>query len=421
MLSILLESSLRSLLLGIVAWTLLKIFRVRNPRTERAVWIVVLMTSIVMPALMQWARVPTPAPAVDWAASVQSIEAVSATLTDWNAIALLGYFAVAGLLLARLAFGLAHGWRTCKRAQPVAAKWRGGLDIRVSMEVHAPATFASSILLPTNHLAWSDMRRGAVLTHECEHLRNRDFQVRLLAHGYRAVFWFNPLAWWLPQRLAMLGEQLSDDAAIGLVGDRVAYAQILMDFSRSPSDRLSGAIAMARLTTVSARVERILESSDLPQRISRLRQLGLASVLLPLIWIAAGCSADNSGPTESAAPNPAARSASTGTPAETPVSENVVRPASNKQIPLAAPRYPVDARRQGQTGTVIMRLHVLEDGSVNDVQIKESSGFAALDDAAATTARTWRLNAGTIDGKPTPMWGNFAVTFKLDPAMEASR
>jgi len=414
MLSVLLESALRSLLLGIVAWALLKIFRVRNPRAERAVWFAVLVTSIAMPALMQWARVPAPVPAVDLAVSVQSIEVVSATLTDWSAILLLGYFAVAGLLLARLAFGLARSWRTCKRAHPVTAEWAGGLDIRVSEKVHAPATFASSILLPANHLAWSDMRRGAVLAHECEHVKNCDFQVRLLAHGYRAVFWFNPLAWWLPQRLAMLGEQLSDDAAIGLVGDRVAYAQMLMDFSRSPSDRLSGAISMARLTTVSVRVERILESSDLPQRIGRLQQLGLASVLLPLIWIAAGCSADKSGPTESAAPGPAARSAPTGTPAEAPVSENVVRPASNKQIPLAAPRYPLDARRQGQTGTVIMRLHVLEDGSVDDVRIKESSGFVALDDAAATIARTWRLNAGTIDGKPTPMWGRFAVTFKLD-------
>src|SRR5690606_31814915 len=52
MLSVLLESALRSLLLGIVAWALLKIFRVRNPRAERAVWFAVLVTSIAMPGLM---------------------------------------------------------------------------------------------------------------------------------------------------------------------------------------------------------------------------------------------------------------------------------------------------------------------------------------------------------------------------------
>jgi len=413
MLSILLESSLRSLLLGAVAWLLLKLLRVRNPQTERAVWIAVLVASVAMPALMQWARVPAPAPAVDWAVSAQSINAVSATLTDWTAVVLLSYFAVTGLLLARLVFGLGRSWRTCRRAQPVTAEWVDGLDIRVSEEVHAPATFASSILLPVNHFAWSDVRRAAVLTHECEHMRNRDFQVRLLAHLYRAVFWFNPLAWWLPKRLAMLGEQLSDDAAIGLVGDRVAYAQMLVDFSSSPADHLSGALAMARKATVSARVERILESSDLPQRIGRLKAFGLAGALLPLIWVAAGCSADKSGPKESAPPPPA-QGASADTSAEAPTPENVVLPASNKQIPLAAPRYPSDARRQKQAGTVILSLHVLEDGSVDDARIKQSSGFAVLDDAAATTARTWRLNAGTIDGKPTPMWGRFAVTFKLE-------
>mgnify|MGYP001071553680 CR=1 FL=1 len=308
---------------------------------------------------------------------------------------------------------MARSWRTCKRAQPITAEWVGGLDIRVSEEVHAPATFASSILLPVNHLAWSDARRAAVLTHECEHMRNRDFQVRLLAHLYRAVFWFNLFAWWLPQRLAMLGEQLSDDAAIGRVGDRVAYAEMLVDFSRSPADRLSGAFAMARKATVSARVERILESSHLPQRMGRLKAFGLAGVLLPLIWVAAGCSADKSGPKESAS-SPPAQGASAGPSAEAPVPENVVLPRSNKQIPLAAPRYPSDARQQKQAGTVILSLHVLEDGSVDDARIKKSSGFTVLDDAAATTARTWRLNAGTVDGKPTPMWGRFAVTFKLE-------
>ena len=429
MLSILLESALRSLLLGVVAWSLLKLFRVQNPQAERVVWVTVLVTSIAMPALMRWARVPTPAPAIDWAVAAQPIEVAAGTLTNWSAIAFSCYFAIAALLLARLMFGLARSWRTCSRAKPVTADWTAGLDIRASDELHAPATFASSILLPLNHQAWSDVRRAAVLTHECEHLKNRDFQIRLLAHLHRAIFWFNPLAWWLPKRLAMLGEQLSDDAAIGLIGDRTAYAQMLVDFSRSPADRLSGALAMARLATVSDRVERILGSSRLPQRIGRMKQLGVACALAPVIWVAAGCSGEKSPPAQSAsqgatgqntppqsAPPESAppQNAVASTEPEPKLPQNAVLPKSNKRIPLSAPEYPSEARRKAQTGMVVLQLHVVTDGSLDDVRVKKSSGFELLDEAAAKTARTWRVDAGTVDGKPTPMWGQFAITFKLE-------
>jgi protein TonB len=52
---------------------------------------------------------------------------------------------------------------------------------------------------------------------------------------------------------------------------------------------------------------------------------------------------------------------------------------------------------------------------VGYAKIHTSSGYPRLDRAALEEAkRVWRLLPGTEDGKPTAMWGLFAVQFKLE-------
>lgn len=411
MLSILIESALRSLFPGIAAWTLLKLLRVRNPSVERIVWITVLLASIAMPLLMQWAIVPAQAPTIAWVVSAEPVVAVSAAVTDWQAAAFYCYLGIAAVFLVRQFSGVMRSRRICRRSIRADGRadgsWMNTLDVRTSDEIRAPATFASTVLLPASHVDWSATKRLAVLAHERTHVMNGDFHVQFLAHLYRAFFWFNPLAWWLPRRLALIGEQLSDDAAIDSIGDRAGYAQILLEFSRS-SRELPGALAMARLATVASRIERILESGVVPGRAGRMLQFAWAGALLPIVWFAAGCSADQEGPAQSGGPQPPA----TQSPV-TPAPIDQILPKSNQQFPLAHPMYPAESRRARQHGTVVLRLHVLEDGSIDDVQIKKSSGFARLDYSAANTALDWRVDPGTAGGKPVPMWGEFAVTFKL--------
>src|ERR1043166_9881017 len=63
MLALLLESALRSLLLGGAVWVGLKLFRVRNPHVHMAAWTLVLVASLAMPALMRLVTVTIPAAA----------------------------------------------------------------------------------------------------------------------------------------------------------------------------------------------------------------------------------------------------------------------------------------------------------------------------------------------------------------------
>lgn len=57
------------------------------------------------------------------------------------------------------------------------------------------------------------------------------------------------------------------------------------------------------------------------------------------------------------------------------------------------PRYPRDLQEQGIGGTVLLRLTVTADGSVACVEIAGSSGYAALDNAAAKAAYSYSFAA----------------------------
>lgn len=135
----------------------------------------------------------------------------------------------------------------------------------------------------------------------------------------------------------------------------------------------------------------------------------VAAALTPLVLIAAGCQQKGREPAEQTnRPGTAPLAAAPATAA--PV---IVKPKAEKT--LSMPTYPPDSRRAREAGTVELNLHVLTDGSIDDVGILKSSGSPRLDEYAVREARArWTLKPGTVDGRPTPMWHTLRVTFKLD-------
>src|SRR5262249_20165221 len=81
MLTLLLESAARSLVLGLAVWCGLKLFHVRGVQVERIVWTVVLIAALAMPLLMQWSTVAVPTPAVPaiWSATSTPVLSTEAT------------------------------------------------------------------------------------------------------------------------------------------------------------------------------------------------------------------------------------------------------------------------------------------------------------------------------------------------------
>jgi protein TonB len=77
------------------------------------------------------------------------------------------------------------------------------------------------------------------------------------------------------------------------------------------------------------------------------------------------------------------------------------------------PVYPKLAIRRNYQGTVILLVEVLADGSTNDVEVFESSGYSVLDRSAVRTVRKWRFKPGTRYGEPTSMKVKVPVVFRL--------
>lgn len=77
------------------------------------------------------------------------------------------------------------------------------------------------------------------------------------------------------------------------------------------------------------------------------------------------------------------------------------------------PPYPSISRRRGEEGTVVLELLVLKDGSVDDVKIKESSGFPRLDKSAMDAVRRWRYNPAKRGGQAIDYRYLQPVTFSL--------
>src|SRR5262249_60361068 len=78
------------------------------------------------------------------------------------------------------------------------------------------------------------------------------------------------------------------------------------------------------------------------------------------------------------------------------------------------PEYPETARQNGWEGTVTLRLELLGDGTVGEVQVARSSGHAVLDTAAQAAAKTWKHEPAPPDGTPVTRRAGLNLTFQLD-------
>lgn len=112
-------------------------------------------------------------------------------------------------------------------------------------------------------------------------------------------------------------------------------------------------------------------------------------------------------PTPPAPPAPAPAPVVTA-PSKTEVSIPASYSASNQK-----PIYPNMSKRLGEQGTVVLRVLVKADGSAGEVEVKSSSSYPRLDQAAVEAVKTWRFNSAKIDGKAIDEWYQVPIPFKL--------
>ncbi len=111
-----------------------------------------------------------------------------------------------------------------------------------------------------------------------------------------------------------------------------------------------------------------------------------------------------------------ARAPVTAPPVAAPRVEPVVTPPAFNAAYLRnpPPRYPPAARRNGDEGTVMLRVLVTIDGAAARVELDRSSGSALLDGAAQDAVRGWRFVPARRGTQNVEDWVRVPVVFRLE-------
>jgi TonB family protein len=246
------------------------------------------------------------------------------------------------------------------------------MPVRISpaqMEPGLVGIFRPVLLLPegiTDRLTPAELQ--AVVVHEVCHMRRRDNLMAALHMLVETLFWFWPPVWWLGARLIAERERACDEAVLAAGNDPLAYATSILKvckfYVQSPLACAAG-IAGANL---SKRMETIMENRMLV-RLNGLKKtlLGGAAAALVLTPLAAGL---------------------LWSPAQA---------AACKIDPVMAthtlPPYPPESQKAGETGAVLLQVTIARDGHASGAKVTHSSGFARLDERAASFVRQnyrWR-------------------------------
>jgi TonB family protein len=77
------------------------------------------------------------------------------------------------------------------------------------------------------------------------------------------------------------------------------------------------------------------------------------------------------------------------------------------------PVYPQEAREKGYQGEVLLRVEVLSNGQVGQVEVKRSTGYEVLDQSALTAVKQWKFIPARRGEVPIPVWVNIPIKFQL--------
>jgi protein TonB len=103
-------------------------------------------------------------------------------------------------------------------------------------------------------------------------------------------------------------------------------------------------------------------------------------------------------------------------PQQAPPRPPVAVAPTDAPVPMSspAPSYPPDALRNGESGTVLLRVHVGPDGIPYSIDLVQSSRSRALDRAASDAVRRWRFHPAQRGGQPVAGVVQVPIVFTAD-------
>ncbi len=93
--------------------------------------------------------------------------------------------------------------------------------------------------------------------------------------------------------------------------------------------------------------------------------------------------------------------------------DRVVPASRDDRFRNKPPAYPLEAELHGEHGTVEVVIHVLATGVAASAELRQSSGYRALDQAALLAVRKWHFRPAMSRGQPVPF--DMPFRFIFDP------
>lgn len=293
----LLSCLLRSAFLGLLGAAVLAVLRQKSAAVRHALAVTALAGMLLLPLLhvsLPERPIPVlPATSAKWSPAVTLVlkpmrTAAPAPLPerdDAPSDALLWIW-VGGVAacLVRLAWGLGTVRRWIRNGRPAPVS-RPGVACLVVDAAKVPSTVwwgRHYVLLPGQWEDWSPDRLDAVLSHELAHVARGDWFSQVVSLVTCALFWPNPLAWWLNRQVRLYAELAADDRVLRSGVAPTRYAQDLLEIARETQAAGPAlTLPMARKADVARRIEMILNDK------MRRGSVTLAGLGLGLVFVAA--------------------------------------------------------------------------------------------------------------------------------------
>lgn len=249
--------------------------------------------------------------------------------------------------------------------------------------------------------------RSFILTHEQEHIRLRHYIDLIILQCAIIVQWFNPFVWLIGKNLKAIHEFEVDEAVLNKGIDATQYQKFLV--VKAVGNRLQPFANNLNKESLKRRI--IMMNQKRSNRWMMLKAL----LVIPVATLAVSVFANGKNVSETAKePHPQ-------TTTQTKIHDAVEEMPEFNGGQLAMMdflmnnmKYPQAAVKAKQQGKAVVGFVIRKDGTVSDVHITKSAGYAVLDEEAIRVVKAmpaWK--PGKQKGEPVNVKYYVPITFRL--------
>ena len=249
--------------------------------------------------------------------------------------------------------------------------------------------------------------RNYILTHEQEHIRLRHYIDLIILQFATIIQWFNPFVWLIGKNLKAIHEFEVDEAVLNKGIDATQYQKFLV--VKAVGNRLQPFANNLNKESLKRRI--IMMNQKRSNRWMMLKAL----LVIPVATLAVSVFANGTNASETPKePHPQKTTQTKIHDAVEEMPEFNGGQLAMMEFLMNNMKYPQAAVKAKQQGKAIVGFVVRKDGTVSDVHITKSAGYAVLDEEAMRVVKAMPAwEPGKQKGKPVNVKYYVPITFRL--------